>query len=138
MPEETRLGNTKGTSVEDQVEANFKGETSEVGLYLAMARQAEEAGYPEIATALKNIAWEEAAHAARFAELNGKISAELKENLERMLQGERGAMKHKMNASLKSKDAGVDSAHHFFHESSKDEGRHARILEGLINRYFAD
>ena len=138
MATEKRLGSTKGTMVEEQVEANFRGETSEVGLYLAMARQAEEIGYPEIATALKDIAWEEAAHAARFAEMNGKISSDLKENLERMLKGELGAMEHKLKSSEKSKDVGVDCAHHFFHESSKDEGRHAKILEGLLNRYFAD
>jgi len=78
MSEKARLGSTKGTAVEERVDRNFRGETGEVGLYLAMARQAEEQGYPEVAAALKGIAWEEAAHAARFAELNGLVSSVLR------------------------------------------------------------
>jgi rubrerythrin len=136
MAEEIRLGSTKGSAVEEQVEMNFKGETCEVGLYLAMARQAQEGGYPEVAVALKEIAWEEAAHAARFAEMNGKISSDLKENLERMLRGEQKANAGKYEAAKKSREVGVDCAHDFFHESSRDEGRHARILQGLLRRYF--
>ncbi len=137
MSEEIRLGSTKGTDIEEQVEMNFKGETHEVGLYLAMARQAEEGGYPEVAATLKQIAWEEAGHAARFAEMNGKISPNLKENLERMLKGELGANKGKYESGQKAKDAGISCAHEFFSESSRDEGRHAKILQGLLQRYFS-
>lgn len=133
---EVKLGVTKGTAVEDEVEAHFKGETMEVGLYLAMARQAQREGYPEIAEVLEKIAWEEALHAAHFAELNGKISACTKENLEKMLAGERGANKGKREAAVKAKESNLDPAHDFFDESSRDEARHARALEGLLNRYF--
>lgn len=131
-----RLGSTKGSSIEERVDRNFKGETSEVGLYLAMARQAQEQAYPEVALALKEIAWEEAAHAARFAEMNGLISPNLKENLQRMLNGEKMANQKKAEAAKEAQAAGIECAQDFFRESSHDEGRHARILEGLLNRYF--
>ncbi len=133
---ENKLGIAKGTPVEEAVEANFRGETAEVGLYLAMARQAQREGYPEIAEVLKSIAWDEAWHAARYAELNGKISTSTKENIEKMLSGEQGANKGKREAALKAKEAGVDEAHDLFDESSRDEARHARALEGLLKRYF--
>ena len=136
MTTENVWGSTKGTVIEEAVEMNFKGETGEVGIYLAMARQAQQEGYPEMATTLKEIAWEEAAHASRFAELNGKISAHLQENLERMLQGEQGACAGKYESAKKAKEIGVDCAHDFFHESSRDEGRHAAMLQGLLQRYF--
>ncbi|KKM11973.1 hypothetical protein SY88_06220 [Clostridiales bacterium PH28_bin88] len=133
---EVKLGVTKGTALEGPVEMNFKGETSEVGLYLAMARQAQREGFPEIATVLEQIAIEEAWHAAHFAELNGMISASTKENIQRMLAGETGANKGKKEAATKAKEEGIDPAHDYFDESSKDEGRHARALEGLLARYF--
>ncbi len=133
---ENKLGVAKGTSVEEAVEANFKGETAEVGLYLAMARQAEREGYPEIAGALKSIGIDEAWHAARFAELNGKISESTKENLQEMLNGEQNANKGKREAAVKAKEDNIDPAHDAFDESSRDEARHARALEGLLNRYF--
>jgi rubrerythrin len=133
---EVKLGVAIGTAVEEAVDMNFKGETSEVGLYLAMARQAEREGYPEVARTLVNIAWEEAEHAALYAELNGLISASTRENLEKMLAGETGANKGKREAALKAKEVGCDPAHDIFDESSRDEGRHARSLEGLLNRYF--
>jgi len=131
-----KLGVTKGTAVEDAVMANFRGETHEVGLYLAMARQAQREGYPEVAEALKRIAWEEADHAARYAELNGLISGNTKENLERMLNGEIEANKGKREAAVKAKEVNVDEAHDLFDESSRDEARHAQMLNGLINRFF--
>ncbi len=134
---EVKLGVARGTAVEGAVDMNFKGETSEVGLYLAMARQAEREGYPEVAGTLVNIAWEEAEHAALYAELNGLISASTRENLEKMLAGETGANKGKREAALKAKEVGCDPAHDIFDESSRDEGRHARSLDGLLNRYFA-
>lgn len=134
---ENRLGVTRDTALEKAVEVNFKGETSEVGLYLAMARQAMREGYPEVAEALRRIALEEAEHAAHFAELNGMISASTKENLERMLKGEQGANRGKREAAVQAKEADIDYAHDYFDESSRDEARHARALEGLLKRYFA-
>ena len=133
---ENKLGITKGSSVEEAVDNNFMGETTEVGLYLAMSRQAQREGYPEIAKVLKSLAWDEAWHAARFAELNGKISESTKENIEMMLNGEQGANKGKREAALRAKESDIDEAHNFFNESSRDEARHARALEGLLKRYF--
>jgi rubrerythrin len=133
---EVKLGGAKGTPVESATEQNFTGETQEVGLYLAMSRQAFREGYPEVALVLEHIAWDEAWHAACFAELNGKISDSTKENVERMLKGECMANKGKREAAVKAKECGCDSAHDFLDESSRDEARHARALEGLLNRYF--
>ena len=135
---ENQLGKTKGTGLEEDVEMNFKGETQEVGLYLAMARQAQREGYPEIAEVLKAIAWDEAQHAARFAELNGKISNSTKENLKKMLEGEIVANKGKRSSALKAKEAGLDEAHDVFDETSRDEARHAQALRGLLRRYFGE
>jgi rubrerythrin len=133
---EIKIGASKGTAVEEEVMHNFKGETSEVGLYLAMSKQALREGYPEIAEALKSIAWDEAWHAARFAELNGLISTSTKKNIEKMLAGEVGANKGKRKAAVKAKENNIDEAHDFFDESSRDEARHARALKGLLDRYF--
>ncbi len=133
---ERNLGAAKGSEVEEHVDANFSGETSEVGLYLAMARQAQSEGYPEISEALKRIAFEEAEHAALFAELNGKISDSTEKNLKDMLNGEINANKGKREAAVKAKEAGVDEAHDVFDESSRDEARHARALKGLLERHF--
>jgi rubrerythrin len=133
---ENKLGVAKGTSIEEVVEANFAGEAATLGLYLAMARQAEREGYPEIAEVLKSVAFEEAWHAARYAELNGKISASTKENLEGRLKGEQDSNKSKHKVAMMAKEAGIDEAHDFFEESARDEARHARALEGLLKRYF--
>ncbi|HHY37264.1 MAG TPA: rubrerythrin family protein [Firmicutes bacterium] len=135
---ENTLGVAKGTPVEEEVGNNFKGEVGEVGAYLAMARQAQREGYPEVAAVLKTIAWEEAEHAAQFAELNGMISSSTKENLLRMLQGEQGSNKGKKMAAEKAKEAGIEEAYAVFDESSRDEARHAKMLQGLLDRYFAD
>lgn len=132
---ENKIGLAKGTAIEEYVEMNFKGETAEVGLYLAMARQAQREGYPEIAEVLKRIAFEEAEHAARYAELNGKIST-TKENLQKMLSGEQTANKGKKEAAVKAKENNIDEAHDLFDETSRDEARHARMLKGLLDRYF--
>jgi rubrerythrin len=131
-----KIGVAKGTAVEEAVLMNFKGETAEVGMYLAMARQAQREGYPEIAEVLKRIAWEEADHAARFAELNGLISENTKENLENMLRGEAGANRGKREAAVKAKEVNVDEAHDLFDESSRDEARHHLMLKGLLGRFF--
>ncbi|NOZ82936.1 MAG: rubrerythrin family protein, partial [Euryarchaeota archaeon] len=122
---ENKLGVAKGTDVEKEVDMNFRGECTEVGLYLAMARVAMREGYPEVALALEKIAWEEAQHAAVFAEMNGLVSGSTKENLEKMLGGEQGANKGKREAALKAKEAGIDEAHDFFDVSARDEARHA-------------
>ena len=116
-----KLGSAKGSAAEEAVNANFQGETAEVGLYLAMSRQAQREGYPEIGEALKSIAMDEAWHAARFAELNGKISESTKENLEKMLAGEQGANKGKKAASVKAAEAGVEEAGNFLmsHQKTK-------------------
>ncbi len=134
---ENKMGVAKGTAVEEHVAANFKGETSEVGLYFAMARQAQREGFPEIGEVLKSIGLDEAWHAARFAELNGMISESTKENIEKMLAGEQGANKGKRQAAVKAKENNIDPAHDVFDESSRDEARHAKALEGLLNRYFS-
>lgn len=133
---EDKIGVTKGTQVEDAVAMNFKGETSEVGLYLAMARQSQREGYPEVASSLESIAWDEALHASYYAELNGLISTSTKENLEKMIAGETAANKGKREAAVKAKEANIDHAHDIFDVSSRDEARHAKALEGLLNRYF--
>lgn len=133
---ENKLGVAKGTALQEAVDMEFKGETWEVGIYLAMARQAQREGYPEVAEVLKAIAFEEAWHAARFAELNGKISASTKENIEKMLKGELEANKGKREAAVKAKENGLDEVHDALDESSRDEARHARALQGLLERYF--
>ncbi len=131
-----KLDVVKGTTVEDAAMANFRGEAQEVGLYLAMARQAQRQGYPKIAEALKRIAWEEAEHAARYAEMLGLVSGQTKDNLEKMQHGEIGAYKGKLDAAVKAKEANVEKAHDLFAESSRDEARHAMMLNGLLERFF--
>ena len=137
MPKyEHKIGVTKGTDLEKEVKANFMGETQEVGMYLAMSRQASREGYGELAEVFKRLAWEEAEHAARFAEMNGVIKPTLKENVEMMLEGELMANKEKRAAAKKAGDCKLEDPCDFFKESSKDEGRHAKILEGILERYF--
>lgn len=109
----------------------------EVGLYMAMARQAEREGYPEIAVILRNIAMDEAMHAARFAELNGMIKETLKESIEYMLNGEMKANVHKRKIAIKAKELGIDEAHDIWDEASRDEHRHAEALKGILKRYFS-
>ncbi len=130
------IGITKGTELEEAVENEFRGETMEVGLYMAMARQAEREGYPEIAAVLRSIAMDEAMHAARFAELNGMIKETLKESIEYMLGGEMKANVHKRKVALRAKELGIDEAHDIWDEASRDEYRHAQALKGILERYF--
>lgn len=132
---ENIIGETKGTELERVVKQNFTGETTEAGLYLAMARQAQREGYPEIAEVLKTIAWEEAEHAARFAELNGMIQEDFWENIKEMLEGETFANQGKKEAADKAAALGLETARDYFNESAKDEARHARMLEGILHRY---
>ncbi|MDN5276714.1 MAG: rubrerythrin [Clostridiales bacterium] len=117
------------------VKQNFNGETSEVGMYLAMARLAQRQGYPEIAEVLKTIAWEEAEHAAVFAELNGMLQEDIFENIKRMLEGEVFANQGKKEAADKAQELGIASARDYFNLSAKDEARHARMLQGILKRY---
>lgn len=135
---EVKLGVAKGTESEEAALKNFQGEVAEVGLYLAMARQAYREGYPEIAEVLNRIAWEEAVHAAGYAELSGLISEATAENLKKMLHGEQMSNKGKKAAATKAKEAGNDPAHDYFDETSRDEARHARALAGLLKRYFPE
>lgn len=132
---ENIIGEAKGTPLERVVKQNFTGETKEVGIYLAMANLAQRQGYPEIALILKEIAMEEAQHAARFAEMNGMINEDIFENIKQMLEGETFANREKREASIKADELGLESLGDYLNESSKDEGRHARILEGILNRY---
>lgn len=133
---EHKIGSTKDTGVEKEVQNNFMGETQEVGMYLAMSRQASRAGYGELAEVFKRLAWEEAEHAARFCEMNGVIGDDLKANIEMMLEGEKMANQEKREAAEIAGKEGLEDAETFFMESSKDEGRHYRILEGILKRYF--
>lgn len=132
---ENVMGETKGTELESAVKQNFTGETSEVGMYLAMARLAQRQGYPEIAEVLKVIAWEEAEHAAVFAELNGMLQEDIFDNIKRMIEGEKFSNKAKKEAADKAQELGIESARDYFNISSKDEARHARMLEGILKRY---
>jgi rubrerythrin len=135
---ENRIGEAKGTPLEEAVLKNFQGETTEVGLYLAMAWQAQREGYPEIAEVLKSIAWDEAQHAVRYALLNGMVSESTKENIEKMLAGERMANKAKREAAVRARQEAGDETHEVFDDTSRDEARHARALEGLLRRYFTN
>lgn len=133
---ENKIGEAKGTAMEDAVQKNFQGETMEVGLYLAMAWQAHREGYPEVASALESIAKDEAQHAVRYAILNGMISDSTSENLAKMLAGEQMANRAKRESAVKAREAAGDETHEVFDDTSRDEARHARALAGLLQRYF--
>lgn len=132
---ETELSETKGTSLERSVKQTFTGETKEAGLYTAIARQAQRQGYGDIAEILKVLAIEEIEHAATCAELNGMITKDCFEDIKQMLEGEIFANKAKREDSLKANDLKIDAAQEFFNTAAKDEGRHARILEGILKKY---
>ncbi|NLX61396.1 MAG: rubrerythrin family protein [Tissierellia bacterium] len=132
---EDKIGETKGTELERVVKQNFNGEVKEAGIYLAMARQAQRQGYPDIAEVLKAIAWEEVEHAAVFAELNGMIQKDLFENIKMMVEGEVFSNNDKKAASDKAQELGIGSARDYFNIFARDEGRHARMLEGILKKY---
>ena len=120
--------------LKNSLNGQFNGETAEVGLYLAMARVAQRSGYPEIAEVLKVIAWEEAEHAAQYAELTGRVSDCTKTNLTNMMNGEIGANKLKAELAQKAKDAGLEELYTFIDHAARDEARHASMLHGMLNR----
>ncbi len=121
----------------DGLRANFNGECMEVGMYLAMSRVAAREGYPEIALYWKEAALEEAEHAAKFAELLGEVvSTSTKENLAVRVEAENGATSGKFELAKMAKELGLDAIHDTVHEMARDEARHGRAFEGLLNRYF--
>ena len=132
------IGVAKGCDAEihEGLEANFAGECSEVGMYLAMSRQADREGYPEIAEAFKRYAFEEAEHAAKFAELLGDMVWDTKTNLEKRIEAEGGACEGKLAIATKAKQLNYDAIHDTVHERAKDEARHGAGFQGLYNRYF--
>lgn len=118
--------------------ANFMGECTEVGMYLAMSRQADREGYPEVAEAYKRIAWEEAEHASKFAELLGEVVvADTKANLSARVEAEYGACEGKKQLATIAKQNNLDAIHDTVHEMCKDEARHGRAFKGLLDRYFS-
>ncbi len=133
------IGVAKGVDEEiiEGLRANFKGECTEVGMYLAMSRQADREGYPEVAEAYKRIAFEEADHASRFAELLGEVVvANTEENLRVRVEAEFGACRGKKDIATKAKKLGYDAIHDTVHEMCKDEARHGKAFKGLLDRYF--
>ena len=137
--DEHRIGVAKGVDnwILEGLRANFVGECTEVGMYLAMSRQADREGFPEVAEAYKRIAFEEAEHAAKFAELLGEVlDVSTKRNLEMRVAAEHGATQGKMDIAKKAKELGLDAIHDTVHEMAKDEARHGRAFEGLLKRHF--
>jgi len=133
------IGIAKGVDAEilQGLRDNFMGECTEVGMYLAMSRQADREGYPEVAEAYKRIAFEEAEHASKFAELLGEVvEADTKANLTARVLAEYGACAGKKEIAVKAKELGYDAIHDTVHEMCKDEARHGKAFEGLLNRFF--
>ena len=144
---EATVANNADISAEDkkyileQLKANFEGECSEVGMYLCMARIAHREGYPEIGLYWEKAAYEEAEHAAKFAELLGEdlepnMKATTKDNLAWRVDCEYGATAGKFDLAKVAKANGLDAIHDTVHEMARDEARHGRGLEGLLKRYF--
>ena len=137
--DEHRIGVAQGVDerVIEGLRANFVGECTEVGMYLAMSRQADREGYPEVAEAYKRIAFEEAEHAAKFAELLGEVvTADTKENLRLRVDAEYGATDGKLKLAKRAKELGLDAIHDTVHEMCKDEARHGKAFLGLLERHF--
>ena len=134
------LGIAKGTGDEmiKDLNAQFMAEATEVGMYLAMSRQADREGYPEIAEAFKRYAFEEADHCARFAELLGEVVWDTKTNLYKRMIAECGACEEKMRIARVAKERNLDAIHDTVHEMAKDEARHGKGFEGLYKRYFGE
>ena len=123
--------------IKADLRANFNGECCEVGMYLAMARVAHREGYPEIGLYWEKAAYEEAEHAAKFAELLGEVvTASTKKNLEMRVEAENGATMGKAELAKRAKEANLDAIHDTVHEMARDEARHGKAFEGLLRRYF--
>ncbi len=133
------IGVAKGAPAEiiEGLRMNFTGECTEVGMYLAMARVAHREGYPEIGLYWEKAAYEEAEHAAKFAELLGEVVTDsTKENLSLRVEAEYGATDGKFQLAKLAKELGLDAIHDTVHEMARDEARHGKAFEGLLNRYF--
>ena len=133
------LGVAKGVDPEiiQGLRDNFNGECTEVGMYLAMARVAHREGYPEIGMYWEKAAFEEAEHAAKFAELLGEVVTDsTKKNLEMRVAAENGATKGKFELAKMAKEQGLDAIHDTVHEMARDEARHGKAFAGLLERYF--
>jgi rubrerythrin len=133
------VGITDGVSEDiiKDLRANFEGECSEVGMYLAMARVAHREGYPEIGMYWEKAAFEEAEHAAKFAEILGEVvTSSTKKNLEMRVDAENGATAGKYDLARRAKLANLDAIHDTVHEMARDEARHGKAFEGLLKRYF--
>ncbi len=133
------IGVAKGVDqrIIDGLRENFNGECTEVGMYLAMARAAHREGYPEIGMYWEKAAFEEAEHAAKFAEMLGEVVNEsTKENLKVRVEAENGATLGKTELAKLAKELGLDAIHDTVHEMARDEARHGKAFEGLLNRYF--
>ena len=123
--------------IKADLRANFNGECSEVGMYLAMARVAFREGYPEIGLYWEKAAYEEAEHAAKFAELLGEVITDsTKKNLQMRVEAENGATAGKTDLAKRAKALGLDAIHDTVHEMARDEARHGKAFQGLLNRYF--
>lgn len=123
--------------IKEDLRANFNGECSEVGMYLAMARVAFREGYPEVGLYYEKAAYEEAEHAAKFAELLGEVvTNSTKKNLELRVEAENGATAGKTDLAKRAKAANLDAIHDTVHEMARDEARHGKAFEGLLKRYF--
>lgn len=137
--DEHRIGAAQGVDPEiiEGLKMNFVGECTEVGMYLAMSRQADREGFPEVAEAYKRIAFEEAEHAAKFAELLGEVvTTSTQKNLELRVQAEFGACQGKLDLAKKAKQLNLDAIHDTVHEMCKDEARHGAAFKGMLERYF--
>lgn len=125
--------------VKNDLRANFNGECSEVGMYLAMSRVAFREGYPEIGLYYEKAAMEEANHASRFAELLGEVLTDsTKKNLEMRVEAEYGATEGKTDLAKRAKQANLDAIHDTVHEMARDEARHGKAFKGLLERYFGE
>ncbi len=123
--------------IKEDLRANFNGECSEVGMYLAMARVAFREGYPEIGLYWEKAAYEEAEHAAKFAELLGEVvTPSTKKNLEMRVEAENGATAGKVDLATRAKKLNLDAIHDTVHEMGRDEARHGKAFKGLLDRYF--
>lgn len=133
------VGVAKGVDPEiiEGLRMNFTGECTEVGMYLAMARVAMREGYPEIGEYYRLAAFEEAEHAAKFAELLGEVVTDsTKKNLELRVEAEHGATDGKAKLAKRAKELNLDAIHDTVHEMARDEARHGKAFEGLLKRYF--